>query len=84
MSEELLFPQVCHIKIIADADEGLIRTAIELVFEISEKITALTEGHRSEGGKYVTYNISVRVYSKIEMDKLDVSLRMIPGVRFVL
>ena len=84
MPEELLFPQVCHIKIIADADEGSIRTAIELAFEISEKITVLTEGHHSQGGKYVTYNISVRVYSKIEMDTIDVSLRMIPGVRFVL
>lgn len=84
MSDELVFPQVCHVKIIADADEGFVRTAIELALEIGERLTELTEGNRSEGSKYVTYNITVRVYSKVEMNTLDMSLRMIPGVRFVL
>ncbi|GEM_PF-843266 len=84
MSDELHFPQVCHIKIIADADEGMIRASIELALTDHETLTELLPGHSSTGGKYVTYNVDVRVHSKAAMDTLDLSLRMIPGVRFIL
>lgn len=81
---QLEFPLVCHVKIIADAGPDGIRAAIERALEGEELLTSLSTGNRSGGGKFVTYNVDVRVHSKASMDALDAAIRAIRGVRFVL
>jgi putative lipoic acid-binding regulatory protein len=83
-NEELKFPLECHVKIIADADAGAIRAALERALEGMELLTSLSAGNRSESGKFVTYNVAVRMHSKASMDALDAAFRAVPGVRFVL
>jgi len=44
----------------------------------------LTAGNTSKGGKYLTFNVSVRVDSREQMNQIDTELRNIQGVKMVL
>ena len=79
----LEFPQDCHYKVIAEDLESM-HFVIETVLMELGIHNPVEQGNRSAKGKYVTYNISVRVESKEMMNKIDHELRSIVGVKMVM
>ncbi len=80
---ELEFPLDCHYRIITEDREG-VQASIEKTLRDMKIETPLKEGNRSEGGKYVTYSITIHVESLEIMRAIDVAIRSIDGVRMVL
>jgi len=80
---ELEFPVDCHFKIIAEDLEN-IHFVIETVLMGQGVKSPLTAGNKSEGGKYITFNVTVCVESREQMNQIDAELRQIQGVRMVL
>ncbi|NCC53180.1 MAG: DUF493 domain-containing protein [Spartobacteria bacterium] len=80
---ELVFPQECHFKVIAEDQESM-HFVIETVLMELGIHAPVVEGNHSAQGRYVTYNISVRVESREMMNAIDHELRSIVGVRMVL
>jgi putative lipoic acid-binding regulatory protein len=80
---ELQFPQMVHFKIIAVDDPDL-RAHLEIALcelSIHDEIVA---GRNSAAGKYITYNLSLSVYSRERMKEIDERLRVVPGVKMIL
>ncbi len=80
---EIEFPVDCHFKVIAEELNG-IQSAIETALMNLGVSSPLPTGNRSAGGKYVTFNVTVRVGSREQMNQIDAELRKIPGVKMVL
>jgi putative lipoic acid-binding regulatory protein len=80
---KLVFPVTCHFKIITE-DLHNMHFVIETVLMQLGVHDPITPGHRSAAGKYVTYNVSIHVESRMRMDKIDRALREIVGVKMVL
>ncbi len=80
---ELEFPLDCHFKVIAEDLEKM-HFVIETVLMGLGVSAPLTEGNKSKGGKYATFNITVRVDSREQMNQIDTELRNIQGVKMVL
>ena len=82
-NEKLQFPLDCHYRIIA-ADLPNIYFVIETVLMQLGVNSPLQKGNNSSAGKYVSFNVDVRVDSKERMDRIDAELRRIAGVKMVL
>jgi putative lipoic acid-binding regulatory protein len=80
---ELEFPLDCHFKVIAEDLENM-HFVIETVLMGLGVSAPLTEGNKSGGGKYISFNITVRVKSREQMNQIDSELRNIQGVKMVL
>ncbi len=80
---ELEFPVDCHFKVIAEKLDG-IAFVIETVLLGLGVTSPLTAGNESKGGKYVTFNVTVRVDSREQMNRIDAELRNVQGVKMVL
>ncbi len=80
---KLEFPLDCHFKVIAEDLENM-HFVIETVLMGQGVSNPLTAGNKSEGGKYITFNVSVRVDSREQMNQIDAELRNIQGVKMVL
>lgn len=80
---ELEFPVDCHFKVIAEDRENM-HFVIETVLMGLGVSAPLTEGNKSKGGKYLTFNLTVRVDSCEQMSQIDSELRNIQGVKMVL
>ena len=50
-------------------------------FDLVEPIVA---GRSSNGGKYVSYGVSVRLKDRAEMARFDACLPLVPGLKMVL
>lgn len=80
---EALYPSEFHFRIITDAQ--VIDTAVLGSAVAGYKITApLASSHRSSGGRYLSYSLSVLIESRDELTELDASIKQVPGVRMVL
>jgi putative lipoic acid-binding regulatory protein len=78
-----LYPAVCHFRIIVTAEfPGA--EALQPVLAQSEVTAALQPGKVSGGGKFCSWQVSVRVHDRAEMVRLDRELRAVTGVRMVL
>ena len=80
---KLEFPLDCHFKVIAEDLENM-HFVIETVLMGLGVNSPLTAGNKSEGRKYITFNVSVRVNSREQMNQIDAELRNIQGVKMVL
>ena len=80
---EIKFPVIAHHKIIVDAtrrDDAATAAAFR-GFDLVEPIAA---GRSSNGGKCVSYGVSVRLKDRAEMARFDACLPLVPGLRMVL
>jgi len=81
--EELKFPLVCHYKVIANNVKDM-HFVIETVLMELGSTAPLVSGNTSGNGKYITFNTSIHVRDKEEMNLVDRELRNIEGVKMVL
>jgi putative lipoic acid-binding regulatory protein len=81
--DQLEFPLVCHYKVICENREGM-HFVVETVLQELGCTAPLLEGNKSANAKYVTFNLSLMVRSKDEMNLVDRELRSIEGVKMVL
>ena len=80
---EIKFPVVAHHKVIVYADrrDDAATAAAFAGFDLVEPVVA---GRVSEGGRYVSYGVSVRLKDRAEMERFDACLPMVPGLKMVL
>lgn len=81
--EELKFPVLVHLKIIAEISEDL-RAHLEIALCELAIHDDLVPGRSSAAGKYMTYNLSTVAHSQDHLREIDARLRAVDGVRMVL
>ncbi|MBU3758766.1 MAG: DUF493 domain-containing protein [Candidatus Omnitrophica bacterium] len=82
-SEQLRFPLDCQFRIIAESHEHMAFVIETVLMEIGVS-APLKRQNVSNGGKYQSYLVIVRVESADHMNRIDSALRNIAGVRMVL
>ncbi len=80
---KLKFPLDCQFRIIAENQEGMAFVIETVLMEQGVK-APLVPQHASEGGKYQSFLVEVRIVSLEEMNRIDAALRAIRGVKMVL
>lgn len=83
MEEKLKFPVVAHHRIIVEASRRNDAVAKSL-FDGFDLVEPFAVGHLSSGGKYVVYNLSVRLADRAEMARVDEAIKAVPGVKMCL
>lgn len=78
------YPAVHHFRIILQADATAAAAALEAVLADYAVTAPLQAAHRSAGGRYRSMQVSVRLAGREEHERLDASLRVVPGVRVLL
>ena len=80
---ELKFPVVAHHRVIVHAErrDDAATAAAFAGFDLVEPVVA---SRVSEGGRYVSYGVSVRLKDRDEMMRFDARLPMVPGLKMVL
>ena len=81
--EELQFPLDCQFRVIAENRPGMHFVIETVLLELGVTSPLHTE-NQSEGGKYQSFRVDVRVESMEQMNKIDAELRNIAGVKMVL
>lgn len=81
--EQLQFPLDCQYRVIAENIPN-IHFVIETVLMEHGVTAPLTPQNQSQGGKYQSFLVIVRVESREEMNRIDSALRNIVGVKMVL
>lgn len=79
----VLYPAACHFRIIVTGD-FVADEQLRQVLATSEIVAPLAPGKQSQGGKYRSLQVTVRVKDRAEMVRLDHDLRAVAGVRMVL
>lgn len=82
-NQKLKFPLECQFRIIAEAQDGM-HFVIETVLMELGVTSTLHPENRSQGNRYQSFRVDVRVESMEHMNKIDTALRNIVGVRMVL
>lgn len=80
---ELKYPVVAHHRVIVDGarrDDAAL-AALFAGFDLVEPVKA---GNVSSGGKYVSFNVSVRLANREETARLDEVFKQVPGLKMVL
>lgn len=83
MEEKLKFPVVAHHRIIVEVSRRNDAVAKSL-FDGFDLVEPFAVGHLSSGGKYVVYNLSVRLADRAEMARVDEAIKAVPGVKMCL
>ena len=83
MEEKLKFPVVAHHRIIVEVSRRNDAVAKSL-FDGFNLVEPFAVGHLSSGGKYVVYNLSVRLADRAEMARVDEAIKAVPGVKMCL
>lgn len=83
MEEKLKFPVVAHHRIIVEASRRNDAVSKSL-FDGFDLVEPFAVGHLSSGGKYVVYNLSVRLADRAEMARVDEAIKAVPGVKMCL
>lgn len=83
MEEKLKFPVVAHHRIIVEVSRRNDAVAKSL-FDGFDLVEPFAVGHLSSGGKYVVYNLSVRLADRAEMTRVDEAIKAVPGVKMCL
>lgn len=81
--EKLQFPLDCQFRVIAENRQGM-HFVIETVLMELGITSPLQAQNLSDGGKYQSFRVDVRVESIEQMNKIDAALRNIVGVKMVL
>ncbi len=81
--EQLQFPIDCQFRVIAENREGMHFVIETVLMELGINSPLHTQ-NRSDGGKYQSFRVDVRVESLEQMNKIDAALRNIVGVKMVL
>jgi putative lipoic acid-binding regulatory protein len=82
-TDDLKFPLDCQFRIIAENKQGM-HFVIETVLMEHGVTSPLETENLSQGGKYQSYSVSLRVESLEQMNRIDNALRNIAGVKMVL
>lgn len=82
-AEEIKFPLDVHFKVIAVESPNL-RAHLEIALCDLRIYEDIVPGRSSAAGKYITYNLSMQVYSRQQMAEIDQRLRAVEGVKMVL
>ena len=83
MEEKLKFPVVAHHRIIVEVSRRNDAVA-KSRFDGFDLVEPFAVGHLSSGGKYVVYNLSVRLADRAEMARVDEAIKAVPGVKMCL
>ena len=79
----MIYPADCHFRIIVTG-EFTSDDQLQQVLAASVITSPLAPGKHSQGGKYRSLQVTVRVKDRAEMVRLDRDLRAVAGVRMVL
>lgn len=83
MNPELKFPVVAHHRLIVNAaarDDAFLQ-ALFAGFDLASPVA---EAHASASGKFVSFNLSVRLKDREEMARLDAAIANVPGLKMCL
>lgn len=78
------FPTDCHFKVISINLEGVHETLNSILQNQGYVRSAFKSGTRSSNGKYITYDLSLRMESYEHMKTLESALLKVEGVKLVL
>lgn len=81
--KQIEYPVEVHFRIIAEALEE-VSAAVRSAAALRGLESRLRPGNQSAGGRYQTWNLSVRVNSGEELREIDAGFRSVPGVKMVL
>ncbi len=79
---DLNFPLLCNFRIIAQ-DNPKMPGQLEVAMLQLGIASLLKKSNTSANGKYVTFQFDFMVTKKEEMEKIDIALRSVEGVRMV-
>jgi putative lipoic acid-binding regulatory protein len=80
---ELEFPLQCHFRLITENLKNMHFVVETVLMELGVH-DPVEQANESEGGKYISFNISTVVESLDQMNRIDKELRLIQGVKMVL
>lgn len=80
---DLKFPLTCHFRVVTENLPNM-HFVIETVMMELGVVDPVEEANTSAAGKYISFNISTVVESRVAMAKIDKELRLIEGVKMVL
>ncbi|MDD5705657.1 MAG: DUF493 family protein [Kiritimatiellae bacterium] len=83
VDEALVYPADHHFRIITVAGSGAYET-VSGVLTAYQVVAPLTHGQTSQGGRYQSLSVTVRLASRAEHMRLDGALRQAEGVRILL
>lgn len=81
---ELHFPLEWTYRAVLEADDAAAFHKLNAVLAESGFAERFVEGRASSGGKYRSFQVTVTVKDKREMDTLGDRLAAVPGVKFLL
>jgi putative lipoic acid-binding regulatory protein len=81
--EKLEFPLDCQFRIIAERNPNMFFVIETVLLENGVK-SPLKAENLSEGGKYQSFSVDLRVNSLAQMNQIDQAIRNIVGVKMVL
>lgn len=81
--EKLEFPLNCQFRVIAERNPNMFFVIETVLMENGVK-SPLKAENLSDGGKYQSFSVDVRVESLEQMNRIDQALRNIVGVKMVL
>ena len=81
--EKDVYPAVHNFRVITDAAVAT-EAAIMEALEAYEVVTPLARGRTSSGGKYLVFEVSLRLSSRAEHVAFDSAIRGLEGVRILL
>lgn len=83
MNPELQFPVLAHHRIIVNAEQKD-EAFMQALFAGFDLASPVAEAHASASGKFVSFNLSVRLKDREEMARLDAAIANVPGLKMCL
>ena len=83
MNPELKFPVLAHHRIIVNAEQKD-EAFMQALFAGFDLAAPVAEAHASASGKFVSFNLSVRLKDREEMARLDAAIANVPGLKMCL
>ncbi len=81
---ESLFPAECHFKVICLDLIGIHKNLNNILLEVGFEGVAFQPGLRSKAGKYISFEISLKIETHDQMLKVDQAIRSVEGVKMLL
>ena len=81
--EKYVYPAVHHFRVITDAEVAT-EAAITEALGAYEVVSPLARGRSSSGGRYLVFEVSVRLSSRAEHFAVDAAIKGVEGVRILL
>jgi len=81
---ESLFPAECHFKVICLDLIGIHKNLNQVLIDIGLEDVAFQPGLRSKAGKYISFEISLKLETHDQMLAIDQAIRLVEGVKMLL